>query len=79
MCLEGNRLACARGEVNSPVVWLVKYLGWAFVIAAGFLHLFLGIMLHPFLPSLRMYLRTYLGYTLTIYFFFDDIEYAPCT
>ena len=38
-------------------VLLVKYLCWAFVTAAGFLHLFLGIMLHSFLPSQMMYFQ----------------------
>ena len=39
------------------VVWLVKYLGWAFVAAAAFQHLFLVLCYTNFLPLQVTYFR----------------------
>ena len=39
------------------VVWLVKYLGWAFVAAAAFQHLFLVLCYINFLPLQVTYFR----------------------
>ena len=64
-------IKCNLNCITGPlVVWLVKYLGWAFVTAVGFLHLFLDIMLHPVLPSQMMYFRALphsVGFIFSIY------------
>ena len=58
------------------VVWLVKYLGWAFVAAAAFQHLFFGIMLHQFTGDIFQGPSTFTRVHLSLYLsFFDDIEY----
>ena len=41
------------------VVWLVKYLGWAFVAAAAFQHLFLVLCYINFLPLQVTYFRAF--------------------